>query len=214
MAQRPRSRFVLTRTVGSRARVGLKHTGRNPNASGRRRIARPVSGGRHAERATEARCERTDAREADVEADVRDRTVGVAKQLGGALEPSREEVLVRRLAERPPELSAEVCGREASCARECRHIERLSIAGVDQVLGAEQVAGRRDGRDHPSQYCCGSAPAAPTPTAEGRPLLRAPPQQLTLFEAAAGAEHHAFEWRVRDDDGQSGLRAEQPIEAA
>jgi hypothetical protein len=57
-----------------------------------------------------------------------------------------------------------------------------------------------------------SASPAPAATAEGRPLLGTTAQQFALLEAAAGAEHHAFERGVRDDDGQPGLRAQQPIE--
>jgi len=37
---------------------------------------------------------------------------------------------------------------EAGGAGERRYVERVAIAGVDQVFGAEEVAGRRDGRDH------------------------------------------------------------------
>jgi hypothetical protein len=38
------------------------------------------------------------------------------------------------------------CGREVDGAGERRHVERLAVAGVDQVLRAEEVADRVDGR--------------------------------------------------------------------
>ena len=62
------------------------------------------------------------------------RAVGVAQQRGGALEAAGEEVLVRRLAERAPELAAEVRGRQVRGAGERRHVERLAIARVDRSL--------------------------------------------------------------------------------
>ncbi|HEY8629134.1 MAG TPA: hypothetical protein VIL73_01150 [Gaiellaceae bacterium] len=73
--------------------------------------------------------------------------IGVAQQRSCALEPAGEEVLVRRLAEGAPELAAEVRRREPRSACEGRHVERVPVAGVDQVLGAEEVPGRRYG-DH------------------------------------------------------------------
>jgi hypothetical protein len=47
---------------------------------------------------------------------------------------------VRCLTEGPSELAAEVRRREAGSACEHRHVERLPVAGVDQVLGAQEVA--------------------------------------------------------------------------
>jgi deazaflavin-dependent oxidoreductase (nitroreductase family) len=55
---------------------------------------------------------------------------------------------VRRLTEGPTELPTEVGGREPRRARERRHIERLAVAGVDEILGPEEMAGRRNGGDH------------------------------------------------------------------
>ena len=93
------------------------------------------------------RRERADAAQADGEADVRDRAVGGAQQRRGALEPAGEQVRVRRLAERAPELAAEVGAREARAAGEVVDVERLEVARVGEVLGAKQVAyGRRE--DH------------------------------------------------------------------
>jgi hypothetical protein len=56
---------------------------------------------------------------------------------------------VRRLAEGPPKLAAEVRRREARSAGDGRDVERLAVARVDQVLRPEQVAGRMDGSQWP-----------------------------------------------------------------
>ena len=69
-----------------------------------------VLGRSHSEPATEARREGTDAAQPDREADVRDRAVGRTEERRGSLQPAHEEVLVRRLAELAPELTAEVRG--------------------------------------------------------------------------------------------------------
>ena len=71
------------------------------------------------------------------------RPVGAAQQRRRALEPPGEQVLVRRLAERPAELAAEVGRREVRGPRERGHVERLAVARVDQVLGAQEVTCRR-----------------------------------------------------------------------
>ena len=68
------------------------------------------------------------------------------QQRGGALEPARQQVPVRRLAEGALELAAEVRAREPGGARQVVDVERLEVARVRQVLGAEQVAGGRDER--------------------------------------------------------------------
>jgi hypothetical protein len=51
---------------------------------------------------------------------------------------------VRGLAERPPELAAEVRAREAGGAGEIVDVERLEVAGVGQVFRLQQMAGRGD----------------------------------------------------------------------
>ena len=76
----------------------------------------------------------------------------VAQQRGGALEAAGEQVGVRRLAEGAAELAAEVGAREAGGAGEVVDVERLGVAGVGEVLGAQQVAGGRD-EGHAGQYC-------------------------------------------------------------
>ena len=58
---------------------------------------------------------------------------------------------MRRLAEGTPELAAEVRPREMRRTGERGHVERVAIAGVDEVLGAEEVArGRVSCRHSPS----------------------------------------------------------------
>ena len=51
---------------------------------------------------------------------------------------------MRRLAERATELSAEVRAREARGLREIVDVERLEVARIGQVLGAQQVPIGRD----------------------------------------------------------------------
>src|SRR5205823_6121749 len=91
------------------------------------------------------------ALEANREADLRDRVIGVAEQRGGALQAPGEQVGVRRFAEGSPKLTAEMGAGEPGGASEVVHVERLEIARVRQVLGAEQMAGGRD-EGHCQQY--------------------------------------------------------------
>src|SRR6185295_12028544 len=102
---------------------------------------------RDAELTSEAGREGADAPQADRETDVRDGAVRVAEQLGCALEPAVQEVLVRCLAEGAGELPAEVRRREPRRAGELGDVERLAVAGVHEVLRAQEVARRRDWRD-------------------------------------------------------------------
>jgi len=102
----------------------------------------PVRGRREAVGTAEARGEGADASEPDCEADLDDRAVGVAQQRGGAFEPAGQQVLMRGLAEDAPELTAEVGGRKMRCAGKRRHVERVLVAGVDEVLRTKEVAGR------------------------------------------------------------------------
>ena len=53
---------------------------------------------------------------------------------------------MRRRAERVAELAAEVPRREPRGTREHAHVELLTVARVDQVLGAQEVAGGGNGR--------------------------------------------------------------------
>ena len=109
--------------------------------------SRAVCGRGEPVRPAEGRRERPDAAQSDREADVCDRAVGVAQQRRRTLQPARQKVLVRRLAERPAELTAEVRLREARRASQLRHVERLAVARVGEVLRAEQVP-RWIRRDH------------------------------------------------------------------
>jgi hypothetical protein len=112
----------------------------------RRRVGGSVRSRGQPERPTEARRERTDAAQPDRDADIRDRAVGAAQQRRRAFHPAGQEVLVRRLAERTPKLTAEVRRREVRGAGERRHVERLAVARVDEVLRAEKVPDTVDWR--------------------------------------------------------------------
>ena len=74
---------------------------------------------------------------------------------------------MRRLAERAPELLAEVRPREPGCAGEVGDRERVGVAPVGEVAGAEQVPlGRRVGvrRDRPGHApIVGARPPPPRP---------------------------------------------------
>ena len=150
---------VFSKRAALRPPVGAHHARRDQRPVDGRRERGAVGGRRDPERAREAGRERADALQADREADVGDRAVGGAQQRGGALEPPGQQVRVRRLAERAPELAAEVRAREARRAREVVDVERLEVAGVGEVLGAQQMAcGRYEGHDPTlSRYC--SVPA-------------------------------------------------------
>jgi hypothetical protein len=51
---------------------------------------------------------------------------------------------VRRLAELAAELAAEVRGRQARSASQGPHVERLAVAGIDEILRAKKMSGRMD----------------------------------------------------------------------
>jgi hypothetical protein len=85
--------------------------------------------------------ERADAVEAHREADLRDLQVSGSQEVAGALEPAGQQVLVRRLPEGAPELSAEMAWRDVGGTCERLEVEWLGVAAVDDVAGAEQVAG-------------------------------------------------------------------------
>ena len=90
--------------------------------------------------------------------------VGVPQHRGRALEPPRQEVLVRRLAEDAPELTAEVRRGEVRNAGERGDVERLAEAGIDEVLGAQEVPGGRE-VDHGLELV-GEIPRADVPGLE------------------------------------------------
>ena len=69
---------------------------------------------------------------------------------GGALEPARQQIRVRRFAERPAELAAEMSARQPRRAGEVVDVERLEVPRVGQVLGAEQMpVGGYEGHERP-----------------------------------------------------------------
>jgi hypothetical protein len=110
----------------------------------RRREARAVHGRRDAVGSREASGERTHALQTDREADVSDRAIGRPQQRGCALQAPGQKVRVRRLAEGTPELAAKMGAREASGSCEILDGQRLEVTTVRHILGAEQMAGRRD----------------------------------------------------------------------
>ena len=57
-----------------------------------------------------------------------------------------------RLAEGTPELAAEVGPREPRGGGQVVDAERLEVAGIGDIPGSQQVAGRRD-EHHRAQYC-------------------------------------------------------------
>src|ERR1700745_755056 len=83
---------------------------------GRRRLTHD-----RAKRAAEG----TEAVEPDVEADGGNRAPRLAQELHGALDPTALQVAMRRLAERGPELAAEMSSGDVRDARERSHVQRL-----------------------------------------------------------------------------------------
>src|SRR4051812_41555728 len=103
----PIGRVVFSKRAALRTAVGAHDAGGHDRMRDGRREAGAVDGGGGPVDPGEAGGERADALQADAEADVGDRTVRDPEERGGALEPAGEQVLVRRLAERAPELAAE-----------------------------------------------------------------------------------------------------------
>src|SRR6188508_428226 len=84
--------------------------------------------------------ERTQAGEADVDADTGDREVGRAQQIHRALDAAPLQVTVRRLAERRSKRADEVRFRGAGKTRQGGHVERFAVGTVHRVPGTEQSA--------------------------------------------------------------------------
>src|SRR5689334_18322783 len=99
---------VFSKCAALRPAVKAQHAGRYLGVLGGRREGGAVGRRRLAVGAREARRERADAAQADREADLGDLAVGAAQERRGALEPARQQVGVRRLAERLAELAAEM----------------------------------------------------------------------------------------------------------
>src|SRR5437763_13737273 len=99
---------VFSKCAVLRTSIGAQDAGRNQRVLRSRREPRAVGSRRHAVAAGEAGRERADALEADGEADVGDRAVRRAQKRRGALQAPCEQVSVRQLPKRSPELAAEV----------------------------------------------------------------------------------------------------------
>src|SRR4051812_16330047 len=110
LVARGAARFSETALSG-RPHPGHRPARRYPQGGAVPGEPRPVRRRRLAHDVAERPAERAEAVEADVEADLGHGRVGLAQQLHRALNPTALEVAVRRLAERRPELAAEVRGR-------------------------------------------------------------------------------------------------------
>src|SRR5262249_11775659 len=94
-------------------RDARRHAGHRP-----RRVA-PIIAGRHADELGEARAERAEGRAADCEAHLGDTELAATQQRHRALDATRHQIRVRRLAVGEPELAAEMPSRHvrAACKR-------------------------------------------------------------------------------------------------
>lgn len=141
-----RGGFVFSKRAVLGPAVGADDAGRDHGLAGGRRIGRAVGGRGHPEAAPEAGRERSEALQPDREADLGDAVVGVAQQRRGALQAPGQQVGVRRDPEGATELAAEVGAGEAGGGGEVVDIQRLEVAGVGQISGAEQMTGGGDER--------------------------------------------------------------------
>src|SRR5215468_10800505 len=104
--------------------------------------------GRHADAAVEARAERAERLEADLEAGLGH--AGAAGQRAlGAIEAELDQVLVRRHAERAGERAGEEPARQARGRGELVERRTALDAGVKDVAGADQPAQGRSRWGHP-----------------------------------------------------------------
>src|SRR3954469_11249526 len=136
----------------ARSRPGHGEAGRHGHAGG----ARAVLGGRLAHDRAERPAERPQAGEADVEADVGHAAVGLDEQEHRPLDAPALEVAVRRLAERRPERPDEVRLGDVGDPRERGYVERLRVAAVHRVAGAQQTAVGLEPGIHDLDRCSGS----------------------------------------------------------
>ena len=127
----------------------------------RRRRKRCAVGRRRQPMGTrEARRERADAAQPDLETDRHHGPVGRAKQRRCPLEAAGQEIRVRRLAVRAPELPAEMGLGQSGRGGQIRDSQRLRIPAVDEIPCPQKMALRRDDT-HAAQYrarCSGWAP--------------------------------------------------------
>jgi hypothetical protein len=147
-----RHRAVFSKRPVFRPPVRAEEAGRNKRLRRGWREAPSVYGWRHPVCALEARRKGADATKADTCADFRHRAVGAPQHRRSALEPAREQVRVRRLAESAPELAAEVTAREASGTSKIIDTQRLEVAGVREISCAQEMPDRGDGT-HSAPVC-------------------------------------------------------------
>ena len=83
--------------------------------------------------------ERAEAREADVEADLGDAALGLAQHEHRPLDAAALEVAVRRLAEGGAEGPDEVRLGDVRDPRERGDVERVRVAAVHRIAGAEHA---------------------------------------------------------------------------
>src|ERR1700680_499880 len=143
------------------------------------RLVAPVGAGRHADQLGEATAERAQRRAPDRETDLGDAEVAATQQRHGALDASRHDIAVRRLAVGELELTAEMPGRHVRAAGQRLNVQRLRVLPVDpvanaaqpgevtQVLGPGGCAGHTQDRATSDRKCL--APLAQEPEPEQLP---------------------------------------------
>lgn len=105
-----------------------------------RAVPHAIPGRCLADDVAEGPTERPEAGEPDVEADVRDATLGLAQQEHRTLDPASLQIPVWRLAEHFPEAAAEVGRRDMRDGRDGPDVEWLGVGTVHRVAGPEQAA--------------------------------------------------------------------------
>src|SRR3954452_19973115 len=103
---------VFSKRAALRTRVRADDTCGNERTCRRRRKVRAVGHRRDAVRACEAGRERADAAQADGEADLDDRAIRRPQQRRRTLQAPREQIGMRRFAERAAKLAAEMRTRK------------------------------------------------------------------------------------------------------
>src|ERR1700710_1632703 len=98
----------------------------------------PVGTGRYTDQLGEACAEGAQRRAADREADLGDAEVAATQQRHRALDASRHQVAVRRLAVGELELAAEVSRRHVRVAGERLDVQRLGVLAVHPIADAAE----------------------------------------------------------------------------
>src|SRR5512133_262558 len=130
---------VFSKRAVLRTRVGPDDASRDQRRIGCRRKRCSILGGRLPEHARKAGGERANALEADGEADVGHGAVACPQEGRGSLQPTSQEVRVRRLAECAPELTAEMGAGQPGGAGKVVDVQRLEVASVGEILRAQEV---------------------------------------------------------------------------